>query len=172
MESKGSLIEIYHFINPLGRICYETEKTIIDFAKERYENVSIRFIPFVNLKIIKLQMERERRRLSLNEMNQLYTDAYQASLGFYAANMQGKKYGRYFLFKLQKAIIEDGRQVNLDTFKDVVDKSKIDLEMFFEDLNSSHTLNRFSSDQKLAQDMEIPSPPSCVVYVSSQSGVG
>lgn len=172
MEAKGRLIEIYHFIDPLGYVCYDSEKTIAEFARERYEKVSVRFIPFINLKIIKNHLERDQLSYSFQEANQYYTNAYTAALGFYAASMQGKKFGREFLMKLQQAIFDYKCPIGLKTFERIAKDTHIDLEMFKEDFQSQWVNQRFTADQKLAQEMNILDTPSCIVYTSSDSGVG
>lgn len=172
MSQKGSIIEIYHFINPLASICYDSEKIISDFACERYEKVSIRFIPFINFSIIKNQIERDSNDYTLNDLNELYTNSYHSALAFYAASMQGKKYGRQFLMGLQHAVIENKLPVALPTFKQIVSEIKIDPEMFLEDYHSSWVKQQFIADQKLTQEMEVKMTPSCVVYTSNDNGVG
>lgn len=172
MSDKGNMIEIYHFINPLGRICYDSQRAISDFARERYEKVSIRYIPFINFSIIKNQIERDSTDYTLDNLNELYTDAYHSSLGLYAASMQGKKYGRQFLVGLQHAIIENKLPVNLSTFKQIVSQIKIDPEMFLEDYHSSWVKEQFIADQKLTQEIGIKMTPSCVIYTSCDNGVG
>lgn len=172
MADKGRLIEIYHFIDPLGYICYDSEKTIAEFAKERYEKVSVRFIPFINLRIIQNHLKRDRVKYSFQDANQYYTNAYTAALGFYAASMQGKKFGRTFLMNLQRAIFNDQCPVSLKTFEQIAQDSSIDVDMFKEDFNSKWVCQRFNSDQKLAQEMNILDTPSCIVYSSSDSGIG
>jgi len=172
MSDKGSLIEIYHFINPLGSVCCDSEKTISVFARERYEKVSIRFIPFINFSTMKNQIERDSSTYTLDNLNELYTDAYHSALGLYAASMQGKKYGREFLRGLQHTIIDNNLPVNLSTFKQIISQIKIDAEMFLEDYHSSWVKQQFIADQKLAQEMEIKMTPSCVIYTSCDNAIG
>lgn len=172
MSDKGNMIEIYHFINPLGRMCYDSQKSITDFVRERYEKVSIRYIPFINFSIIKNQIERDSSNYSLDNLNELYTDAYHSALGLYAASMQGKKYGRQFLVGLQQAVIENKLPVNLSTFQEIINQIKIDSETFLEDYHSSWVKEQFIADQKLTQEIGVTMTPSCVIYTSCDNGVG
>lgn len=173
MKTIKKLIEVYLFINPLGRNCYKAEQTITEFAKERNEKVRVRFVPFLNFQTIARQLEEENiKGASLELRNKLYTDAYRACLGFAAASMQGKKMGRNFLMTLQKAIIEEKKTVSLQLFEAVGEEIGLDMDMFTEDLNSEWSKSAFLSDQKLTREMNIQDTPSCVMYTSSDKEYG
>lgn len=161
------VIEIYEFVNPLGHRCFEVGNMVQKFVDERREKTSIRMIPYVNLNIITQHLELENKRnLSLEEKNTLAINAYQASLGFHAASMQGKKCGREFLLYLQDLIINGERLMNIDTILESAEANHLDLEMFMDDFNSDWTKKAFEKDQKLASEMNITKAPTVVVYTS------
>lgn len=173
MKSIKKFIEIYLFVNPLGRSCYQAEKAVTEFAKERDEKVRIRFIPFLNFQTISRHLEDEKiKGASLQLRNKLYTDAYRTCLGFAAASMQGKKVGRKFLMEVQKAVIVEKKPVTLQLFEEVGETVGVDMEMFTEDLNSEWSKSAFLSDQELTREMNIQDTPSCVVYTDTDKSYG
>lgn len=173
MKTQKMLIEIYLFVNPLGRACYQSEKTIAEFAKERNEKVRVRFVPFLNFQTISKQLEEENiKGAGLELRNQMYTDSYRACLGFAAASMQGKKMGRTFLLALQEAVIGQKQPVTLNLFEKIAEDIGLDMEMFQEDLDSEWSKSAFLSDQKLAREMNIQDTPSCVIYLNSDKESG
>ncbi|MBF6842273.1 DsbA family protein, partial [Acinetobacter baumannii] len=133
-------------INPMGKVCYQAEKAITEFADERSEKVSLRFIPYLSFKSISDQFYKENKRLmNLEERNDLYITAYQASLAFYAASMQGKKFGRTFLMLLQKYVLDDNVEVTSNLFADIAKELKLDMDMFLEDRKSQCAINMYNS---------------------------
>ena len=89
----NDIIEVFLFVNPLGRTCYESEKLVEAFSAERDEKVKVRFVPILNIRSIG-NLVKGNYDSSLSNRNQLYTDSYNASLAFQAASMQGRKKGR------------------------------------------------------------------------------
>jgi predicted DsbA family dithiol-disulfide isomerase len=169
----NNIIEVFLFVNPLGPECYETEKLILGFSKERDEKVRLRFIPLVNFHTIGHQINVQNIEGATLEMrNKLYNDSYHASLAFQAASMQGKKKGRQFLLALQKAVVELKKEFNKQTVLTVAEEVNLDMEMFEEDLTSDLAKNAFTKDQKLAQEMSVSQAPSCVVFQDMDKEIG
>lgn len=167
VSAEQNFIEIYHFINPLGRQCFISEKEISEFSKERYEKVSIRFIPFFNFSILNLQLSREdNQHATLNDRNNMYSNAYLASLGFYAASIQGKKWGRKYLMVLQEGLFANEQQVTIELLNKIAEDINIDLEMFQEDIESDCVKQMFVNDQKFAHEIDVSKTPTCIVYAN------
>ncbi len=93
------MIEIYLFVNPLGKYCFNMERQLLQFIEEEYgttnlknKKVQFRFLPLVNLQIIGDVMQtRGIDRQDLEERNNLFSTIYSASLDCKAAQFQGKK---------------------------------------------------------------------------------
>ena len=49
------MVEIYLFVNPLGGVCLEIEKEIIQLSVNDKKKIQLRFIPLLNMKTIGLQ---------------------------------------------------------------------------------------------------------------------
>lgn len=167
----NNIIEVFLFVNPLGPNCFETEKIIENFSTERNEKVNVRFVPLLNFKSIS-DMLKEKNSSSLANRNKLYTDSYHASLAFQAASMQGKKKGRHFLMALQQLVIEEDKDVTKELLLHIASLTKLDLEMFEEDLESELSKKAFNKDQTLAMEMDVKNAPSCVVYSTNDSDSG
>ena len=104
------MIEIYLFVNPLGKYCFEMEQQLLQFIEEEYgtpskEKMQFRFLPLVNLQTIGDVMQQKGiSQNNLEERNHLFSMTYSAALDCKAAQFQGKKKGRRFLIKLQEAV--------------------------------------------------------------------
>lgn len=166
-------IEIFLFINPLGRKSFEAEEMIESFSKEREEKVKVRFIPLLNFRSVKKQLLDEKTNpTSVDHRNKLYTDSFNASLAFAAASMQGKKKARNFLMILQNSIMENRNVLSRNVVMESAQSAKLDLEMFEEDLNSDLAKRAFTKDQKLAQEMAVQDTPACVLFNDSDEEYG
>ncbi|KAF1296391.1 GTP pyrophosphokinase [Enterococcus sp. JM4C] len=159
------MIEIYLFINPLGSICYHTEKQILDFVENGSKKIQFRFIPLVNLRTIGDLMKREGKSPNdIKERNRLFETIFSASLDYKAAQLQGKKKGRHFLLRLQEAVGCHGEEYSKKLVEKLVVETGGDLEMFLEDRQSEFVKEAFYSDQQIAREMDITQHPSAVVY--------
>lgn len=167
----NNIIEVFLFVNPLGRTCYESEKFVEAFSAERDEKVKVRFVPILNIRSIG-NLVKGNYDSSLSNRNQLYTESYNASLAFQAASMQGRKKGRKFLMKLQQSVIKDGSAVTRELMLQIAEALNLDIEMFEEDLESELSRTAFNKDQKLALEMGVTESPSCVVYSSKDTTSG
>lgn len=90
------VLEIYLFVDPLNRHCYDAEKTIERISQKLNKQISVRFVSMLNIQIL--------RDFSLNQkLSHLdHNLPYDTILDFKAASFQGKKFGRHFLMDLQK----------------------------------------------------------------------
>jgi predicted DsbA family dithiol-disulfide isomerase len=159
------LIEIYLFINPLGSICYHTEKQILDFVESGSKKIQFRFIPLVNLRTIGDLMKREGiPTTDIKKRNHLFETIFSASLDYKAAQLQGKKKGRHFLLRLQEAVGCHGKAYSKKLVEELIVDTGGDLEMFLEDRESEFVKEAFYSDQQIAREMDIVQHPSAVVY--------
>ena len=155
METK--LIEIYLFIDPLGRRCNNARKTINKFRKDHIENVRLRVIPIVNAKKV-LDSARKNKLKNLHSIvdknNQLAKNTYQACLAFHASTMQGNRVGYEFLSELQLAVVENEQPFTDElVFGIAEDMENLDLEMFTEDYASDLAKNIYQRNLKLAAEM-------------------
>jgi len=158
------MIEIFLFVNPLGDDCYESGKTIISFANERKEKVNIRFIPYINFRIINNQLNHNlSRKKTLEIRNLLFNQSYDTSLAFHAASMQGKKKGNQFFLNLQQQLFDYNKELTNELIISTAYDLNLDMEMFLEDWDSDLAKQAFSKNQKLAHEMSITDTPTCVV---------
>ena len=62
------MVEIYLFVNPLGGVCLEIEKEIIQLSVNDKKKIQLRFIPLLNMKTINEFLSRHIFRLmTLND---------------------------------------------------------------------------------------------------------
>ncbi|MDU5334390.1 DsbA family protein [Enterococcus sp.] len=159
------MIEIYLFVNPIGKKCLSIERRIIDLIQEYDMKIQLRLIPIMNLKTVSEFMQRigasEKDTQLRTELSQ---EIHSAALDVKAAQLQGKKRGRDFLVELQKTVGEQKQPYSKKLAIQLFTKVGGDLEMFLEDRHSAFVQEAFLSDQQIAHDMEITSHPSAVIY--------
>ena len=163
----SQLIEIFLFVDPLGKKCNNVRKIISNFKTERPERIKLRVIPMVNFN----KVYRHTRRQSVSshssivdQNNQFSTNTYQACLAFHASAMQGKNKAHKFLTVLQEQVVEEGFSYTEDLMYDIVRNIGLDVEMFTEDYGSELTKKIYKKNLKLAAEMKVKSTPSCVIF--------
>ena len=159
------LIEIYLFVNPIGSICLETETNLLDFIANSDQKIQFRVIPLVNMQTIHDVMKR--RGIPIRDIearNKLFTDTYSAALDCKAVQLQGKKLGRKFMMRLQRAVACDKIPYSQELVMKIIKEIGADLEMFQEDRPTDFVKEMFQIDQDTARDMGITQHPSEVVY--------
>ncbi|MBP1047728.1 DsbA family protein [Enterococcus sp. BWM-S5] len=159
------MIEIYLFVNPLGKICLSIERDILKFAQAESKKIQLRLIPLVNMNTIKnLLKVHEISSTDITGRNKLFENTYSAALDFKAAQLQGKKKGRHILLNLQQMIAEDNIPYSTDLAEKLIVEAGGDLEMFQADRNSSFVKDSFQIDQQIAREMGVSKHPSAVIY--------
>jgi predicted DsbA family dithiol-disulfide isomerase len=159
------MIEIYLFVNPLGRVCLNMEKQVLTLMKQEHKKIQLRLIPLMNLQTISSFMERKKiTATDILERNKVTNDVYAASLDFKAAQLQGKKRGRDFLIALQEAVTIKGQNYSAELTLDLFKKVGGDVAMFIEDRASDFVEEAFMADQQVAREMNIKAHPSAVIY--------
>ena len=166
LSSSQQIYELYLFVNPIGLKCYRTEQEVLRFIEDREDiKIHFRFITFHNFATVTQYMKR--LNVPANDLqlrNQMYFSIYDASLAYKAALMQGKKRGRNFLLLLQKELTSNPTEYSGDLLKEVAQGARLDVDMFFEDKVSGFVKSSYETDQHIAQEMNIQSNPSLVIF--------
>ena len=163
----SQLIEIFLFVDPLGKRCNNVRKIISSFKTERPERIKIRVIPMVNFS--KVYRHTRRQSISLDssivdQNNQFSNNTYQACLAFHASAMQGKKMAHKFLEVLQEQVVEEGLPYTDELMYSIVKNIGLDVEMFTEDYKSELTEKIYKKNLNIAAEMKVKSTPSCVIF--------
>lgn len=102
------MVEIYLFVNPLGGVCLEIEKEIIQLSVNDKKKIQLRFIPLLNMKTINEFLSRQHIPINdIKRRNRIFEDLYSAALDYKAAQLQGRKRPTIVDW-LTKAVAEDG----------------------------------------------------------------
>lgn len=163
----GQFIEIFLYLDPLGKRCNSARKTIRRFREERPELVKLRVIPMVNYRRVYGHTRKKigEDRTSFVERNNRYsTNTYQACLAFHAASMQGKNRAHQFLTALQEKVVEAKIDFTENLIIEIAEEIGLDLESFTEDYESEFVRRMYKKSLNLAAEMKITSTPSAVVY--------
>lgn len=159
------MIEIYLFVNPIGKKCLSIERRIIDLINEYDMKIQLRLIPIMNLKTVSEFMQRiGASDKDIQLRTELSQEIHSAALDVKAAHLQGKKRGRDFLVELQKTVGEQKQPYSKKLAIQLFTKVGGDLEMFLEDRHSDFVQESFLTDQQIAHEMAITSHPSAVIY--------
>ncbi len=160
-------IEIFLFLDPLGRRCNDARKIIKQFRLERPEKINLRVIPMVNSRRVyghARKRSRENNVRFVDKNNQLLANTYNACLAIHASAMQGKKKSHEFLTALQEHVVEARIDFSNDLALQVAEEIGLDLEMFKEDFKSDLTKKVYRKNLRIASDMGVTNTPSTVVY--------
>lgn len=160
-------IEVFLFLDPLGRRCNSARKIIKQFRTERPEKIKLRVIPMVNFKRVYGHARKNigQNRASVVERNNHFsTNTYNACLAFHASAMQGKNKAHKFLGRLQEKVVEQHIDFSEELVFAIAEETNLDMEMFEEDYHSELTKKVYRKNLKIASDMKIVGTPSCVIY--------
>ncbi|MGX7350513.1 dithiol-disulfide isomerase [Enterococcus canis] len=161
------MIEIYLFVNPIGKLCLQAEQDILALVEKEHKDKSIqfRFIPLLNLRTINgLIQQLQIPRNDLEQRNRLFETIYSAALDYKAVQLQGKKKGRAFLLALQAQVDRKGTNYTPELVERLVKETGADWEMFQSDRASEFVRESFQADQQIAREMGITKHPSAVIY--------
>ena len=159
------MVEIYLFVNPLGGVCLEIEKEIIQLSVNDKKKIQLRFIPLLNMKTINEFLSRQHIPINdIKRRNRIFEDLYSAALDYKAAQLQGRKKDRQLLIGLQKAVAEDGLAYSPELSEELLLAAGGDIDMYRKDRQSDFVKESFQTDQKVAREMGIKQHPTAVVY--------
>lgn len=170
MEKK--IIDIFLFVDPLGKRCNSARKIIRKFRTERSEKINLRIVPMVNYRKVyghSQKMQAGGPTSFVEKNNKYLSNTYRACLAFHASTMQGKNKGYEFLSMLQEQVVEENVDYSDALAQEVAATIGLDIEMFMEDYNSELTKKFYKKNLRLASDMNVASTPSCVIYRNDDS---
>lgn len=170
----SQVIEIFLFVDPLGKRCNNVRKVISNFKTERPERIKLRVIPMVNFNKVYRHTKRQsvQSHSSVVEQNNKFSaNTYQACLAFHASAMQGKRMAHKFLAVLQEQVVEEGFSYSEELMYNIVRNIGLDVDTFTEDYESEFTKKIYQKNLNLAGEMKVRSTPSLVIYRDDEPGV-
>lgn len=159
------VLEIYLFIDPLNRHCYDAEKTIDNISRKLNTKVSVRFITMLNIKILNQMAAKAGHQFD-------HKLPYHIVLDSKAASFQGKRLGRRFLMDLQRELLLNNREYNDELVYQLAENNGLDCEMFEEDRRSELAENMFKCDQRMVHEMSVDEPATAVLFNSAVDNNG
>lgn len=170
----SQVIEIFLFVDPLGKRCNNVRKVISNFKTERPEEIKLRVIPMVNFNKVYRHTKRQslQSHISMTDQNNKFSNnTYQACLAFHASAMQGKKMAHKFLAVLQEQVVEEGFSYSEELMYNIVRNIGLDVDTFKEDYNSEFTKKIYRKNLNLAGEMQVKTTPSLVIYRGDNDAV-
>ncbi|KRL20422.1 DsbA family protein [Lentilactobacillus kisonensis] len=160
------MLEIYLFIDPLNRHCYDAEKVINKLSQKLKSNVSVRFLTMLNIRVVNDLATCTPEKAVDHEL------PFKVILDSKAASFQGKRFGRNFLMDLQHEILDNAEDYCDDLVLELAEKNGLDCDMFREDRRSNLAKKMFRADQRVANEMSVKTPASTVLFNSAVDGNG
>lgn len=167
------MLEIHLFVNPLGHRCFQCERDLLRVDVQLNNTVNFQFIPLMNMQTIDKTL-RDYRNHHWQVINQqkVANTTYSVILDYKAALFQGRKRGRMYLLAIQKALLEEQADYNVQLVQRLAKQAKLDMEMFMEDRQSALAKKCFKKDQRLANQMGITDSATAVVINTSNPEYG
>lgn len=158
------LLEVFMFVNPIGGVCLETERNILQSLNSHQQKARINVVPLANLQIVTDYLKRSNLDLhDLQLRNHIANITYQSLLDYKAASFQGKRRAREFLLNLQRHINKDHEKYSDELVSIAAAEAKLDLKTFTEDRQSKLVKDLCEADRQLASELNVRRTPSTVL---------
>lgn len=159
------MIEIYLFVNPLDDHCLLSEQRFLKAIEQESDKVYLKLIPVLNPLIIHHYLvDNNFPTNDLEYRNRLIETVYSACLDVKAAQLQGKKMGRKFLFHLQDLVGKKQMTYSEELVDQILTKINADKETFKLDRQSKLVKEFFQIDQQVANEMGINRFSKAVIF--------
>lgn len=158
------VFEVFLFVNPLGDTCLNSEEEVLNFVRHTDKKVYFRFITTSDMQTFNNYIKTLDNPLSLNDRNSLYLAHQEVCKGYKAALLQGKKVGREYLMKIQDYFGRQGNPYSKEKMLEIAGTTRLDIEMWLQDINSDLTQESIIVDAKLAHQMQISANPTVVIF--------
>lgn len=169
------MFEIFLFINPIGIYCYDTEKLIRNTVDELGIDVCYHYIPIANVCLVKDDIIRRRKDgQKLPDISSISTVTYEALRNYHAIKLSyGNKKARRYLYELQKYLSKDVSVYSPELFQKIIDKLNIKASTINTIKQGDYLRASIEDDQKLANQWNIKSTPTIVLFDENddQNGV-
>ena len=169
------MFEIFLFINPIGIYCYDTEKLIRNTVDELGIDVCYHYIPIANVCLVKDDIIRRRKDgQKLPDISSISTVTYEALRNYHAIKLSyGNKKARRYLYELQKHLSKDVSVYSPELFQKIIDKLNIKASTINTIKQGDYLRASIEDDQKLANQWNIKSTPTIVLFNENddQNGV-
>lgn len=168
------MFEIFLFINPIGIYCYDIEKQIQDAISELGVEACYHFIPITSVNVIKDDIIRRRKDAQKVIDITRYTMATNRALQDYHAIKlaYGNKKARKFVFALQQKLSDDCSLYSANMPFEVAKEIGLNPKNINAAKNGDYIDDSIKQDLKLAEQWNITSTPTTVIFNEDEEGSG
>lgn len=167
------MLEIHLFVNPLGHHCFQCERDLLRVDIQLNNTVNFQFIPLMNMQTIdKTMRDYRKHNWQVSSQQQVANTTYSVILDYKAALFQGRKRGRMYLLAIQKALLEEHADYNVELVQRLAKNAKLDMEMFMEDRQSQLAKQCFKKDQRMANQMGITDSDTAIIINTNNPEYG
>lgn len=152
-------VELYVFLDPIHEKSWELQAIIRKMQIEYGHYFSIRMILSAQL------MDLNRACKDPNVQAEEFSHPALPSVAVKAAELQGKRAGNRYLYKLQEYQMLLNEDVSsYPILMDIARSARLDEQEFAQDFYSVHTARAFQCDLNITREMEIEEMPSIVFF--------
>lgn len=145
-------VEIYSFFDPFCKDCWA--------LKEVLRKLQIEYKKYVDIK----QILHPSLRVLTKCQAQSTTEDDNIALAYKAAELQGRKKAVMFLRYIQNEIMPKQDIITRELIINCAKRATIDVDIFLEDIRSTHVTNALKIDQHISREMEINIAPTLVFF--------
>ncbi|WP_249929377.1 DsbA family protein [Planococcus maritimus] len=152
-------MELYVFMDPMNPACWELQSIIRKMQIEYGHYFSMRMI--LSTQLSTLNMSIKNTEMDGDELEHPALP----SVAIKAAELQGKRAGNRFLYKLQEHLFLQSRNVtSYDVLLEIAEEAELDQDEFKDDFHSVHSAKAFQCDLRITREMEVSEVPSIVFF--------
>src|SRR5690606_19438618 len=143
-------MELYVFMDPMNPACWELQSIIRKLQIGYGHYFSMRMILSTQLSALNMSMKNTDMAGGELEHPAL------PSVAIKAAELQGKRAGNRFMYKLQEHLFLQSRNVtSYDVLLEIAEEAELDQAEFKDDFHSVHSAKAFQCDLRITREMEI-----------------
>ncbi|MFC4712645.1 ClpXP adapter SpxH family protein [Planococcus dechangensis] len=152
-------MELYVFMDPMNPTCWDLQSIIRKLQIEYGHYFSMRVVLSTQLSALNTTVKSS----DMSEGNLEHPAL--PSVAIKAAELQGKRAGNRFLYKLQEHLFLQSRNVtSYDVLLEIAQEAELDHAEFKDDFHSVHSAKAFQCDLRITREMEITEVPSIVFF--------
>lgn len=152
-------MELYVFMDPLNPACWDLQSIIRKLQIEYGHYFSMRMVLSTQLMTLNMPVK------SLGVDDTELEHPALPSVAIKAAELQGKRAGNRFLYKLQEHLFLQSRNVtSYEVLLEIAAEAELDQDEFKDDFHSIHSAKAFQCDLRITREMDISEVPSIVFF--------
>ena len=157
------MIELYLFVNPLGKRCLNNERLLQQITTNHPNKITNRIIPFITPQMIDNALLANQQPLTTANRQQINCLFNEIIRDYHAICIQGQRHALQYLCALQEQLITLQQPYNLQLALQTIAKLPINRQQFLDDRCSPAINYAIQSDLQLCYEFKINNPSTAVI---------